>query len=44
MDGNITLRMEVLVQGEISTLVMESKEPPGLLFIGGKSLTSYIAI
>ena len=40
MDGNITLSMQVFVQGENSTLVMESKEPPGLLFIGGKSITS----
>ena len=36
MDGNITLSIQTFVQGENSKLVMESKEPPGLLFIGGK--------
>ena len=36
MDGNIDLATQIFVQGEISKLVLEAEEPPGLFFIGGK--------
>ena len=42
MDGYISLSIQILVQGENSRVVMESQEPPGLLFIGGKWLTIYV--
>ena len=36
MDGNVDLAAQVFVQGEISKLVLEAEETPGLFFIGGK--------
>ena len=36
MDGIIDLTIQIFVQGEISKLVLEAEETPGLFFIGGK--------
>ena len=36
MDGNINFAAQIFVQGEISKLVLEAEETPGLFFIGGE--------
>lgn len=36
MDGNIDLTVQVFVQGESSSVVLEAEETPGLFFIGGE--------